>query len=95
MKLYVCPLRCTQCICSTAVTKGREDMGHFPGATARLTTKMSESVVPPSSEARPIYYVMDNKGDIIDPDQDPQVSCGRGQLCHPLLNEVGLHYSSH
>ena len=59
-------------------------MGHFPGATARLTTKMSESVVSPSSEARPIYYVMDNKGDIIDPDQDPKVSCGRGQLVPPV-----------
>lgn len=76
----VCPLRCTQCICSTAVTKRSEEMGHFPGVTARLTTQMSESVAPLTSEGRPIYYVMNNKGDVIDPDQHPQVSCGWGQV---------------
>lgn len=55
-------------------------MGHFPGVTARLTTQMSESVAPLTSEGRPIYYVMNNKGDVIDPDQHPQVSCGWGQV---------------
>ena len=73
----LCPSCCIQCVGSTAATRRSEDVGRYPNLTANFTAKMSESAMPPTSEARPIYRVMNSRGEFMDPEQDPHVSCGR------------------
>jgi len=45
----------------------------FPGTKCRYTQKL-EVLEPDQKDPIPVYRVMDNKGNVIDADEDPQVS---------------------
>ena len=50
-----------------------EERPQFPGSRSKFTEKL-EFLEPDSYEGIPVYRVMNRKGEIINPGEDPQVS---------------------
>ena len=67
-----------------------EDKPQYPGARSSFTTNL-EFIIPENIEGIPVYRVMDRKGTILDPSQDPKV-------CHHCFHSIcylkSLSYSS-
>ena len=50
-----------------------EDVPQFPGSRSKFVEHLS-FIEPDKVDGIPVYRVMDRKGNIIDPSQDPQVN---------------------
>ncbi|KAK2171678.1 hypothetical protein NP493_1042g00039 [Ridgeia piscesae] len=62
----------------------------FPGTKCRYTQKL-EVLEPDQKDPIPVYRVMDNKGNVIDADEDPQFdkeTCLKMYRCMTLLNTM-------
>ena len=61
-----------------------DERPQFPGSRSQWTEKL-EFVRPDLYDGIPVYRVMDRKGKVIDPSQDPQVIFNNNISCNTFL----------
>ena len=54
------------------MSTGDADRPLYPGAKSKFTEKL-EFLLPETVEGIPVYRVLDRRGNVIDPSQDPKV----------------------